>query len=139
MNNVLVDTNLLIYAVDENSKYFELARRLLSKNSYHLLTTSKNISEFIAVVTKGSPPFLSIDKALELVRDYLKIFEILYPSPQSFSLFQKMLKNYKPSGLRVHDFEIISIGLANSVSLIATLDSKDFLRVKEIELLPIRN
>jgi len=29
MNNILIDTNILIYAIDEDSKYFEKAQQIL--------------------------------------------------------------------------------------------------------------
>jgi len=52
MNNLLLDTNVLIYAIDEDSKYFHSVQRLLYSDNVKLFTTSKNISEFLAVVTR---------------------------------------------------------------------------------------
>ena len=48
MNNLLFDTNLLIYSIDEDSKYFNSVQELLSNESLKLYTTSKNISEFLS-------------------------------------------------------------------------------------------
>ena len=47
MTNILFDTNLLIYAIDEDSKYFNSVQKLLDDDSLNLFTTSKNISEFL--------------------------------------------------------------------------------------------
>ena len=58
MNNLLLDTNLLVYAIDIDSSFFsEIQTFLDSENKFYV--TSKNLSEFIAVVTrfpKGNPP-----------------------------------------------------------------------------------
>lgn len=59
---------------------------------------------------------------------------ILYPSEKSFLAFIELLQKYQPIGLQIHDYEIISIGMANQVSNIATFNEKDFKKVKEIKL-----
>jgi|GEM_PF-6526811 len=45
-----------------------------------------------------------------------------------------LLRKYQPIGLQIHDFEIVSVGLSNQVSTIATFNEKDFKKVSEIEL-----
>ncbi|HED06742.1 MAG TPA: PIN domain-containing protein [Ignavibacteria bacterium] len=52
MNNILIDTNLLIYAIDEDSKYYNSVQKILYDESNNLFTTSKNISEFLSVITR---------------------------------------------------------------------------------------
>ena len=136
-NHFLLDTNILIYSIDENSRYFQPVRKLLSDSRYNFLTTTKNISEFLAVVTKGVPPSLSIASALKTVSDFMRIMVLLYPSKRSFQIFRKMLKYYKPKGLKIHDFEIISIALAHDITQVVTIDYKDFSNIKEIELVKI--
>ena len=44
-NQILVDTNILIYAVDEYSKFHDRAIDLIFNSNYEFFTTSKNISE----------------------------------------------------------------------------------------------
>lgn len=136
-NNLLLDTNILIYSIDENSRYFEPVRKLLTDLAYNFFTTNKNISEFLAVVTKGPSPSLSVESALQTVKDFTKIFSLLYPNHESFTIFQKMLGRYKPRGIKIHDFEIISIALAHDLRQVATIDYKDFSNIKEIELIKI--
>ena len=52
MNNILLDTNLLIYAIDEDSKYYNSVQKILDNESNNLFTTSKNISVFLSVITR---------------------------------------------------------------------------------------
>jgi predicted nucleic acid-binding protein len=132
MSKVLVDTNILIYAIDEDSRYHSPASQLLHGEEHELFTTSKNISEFLTVVTKPLPKALSIDEALNAIEDITSNLTVLFPSPSSFSIFINLLKKYQPTGLRIHDFEIVSIGLDNGINRIATTNKKDFLTITEI-------
>ena len=136
MNKLLVDTNLLVYTIDEDSIYFKEAQKILLDRSNDLYTTSKNLTEFLVVVTKIPQKSLSIREALGLVRDFTNFITILYPTPSSNVLFQEMIEKYNPTGLKIHDYEIASIALNHQINRIATFNKKDFLKIKEIELYP---
>ena len=133
MNKLLIDTNILIYSIDEGSKYFNKSQNLFSEH-FELYTTSKNLSEFLSVVTRLPKNSLSLDNALLVVEDFISVMTILYPDKESFLIFQSLLRKYKPIGLKIHDFEILSIGLANKINTVATFNEKDFKEVKEIKL-----
>ncbi len=45
MNKILIDTNVLIYSIDEDSEFFESSRKMLFDDNYEIYTTSKNLSE----------------------------------------------------------------------------------------------
>jgi predicted nucleic acid-binding protein len=136
MSKLLLDTNVLIYSIDEGSKYFNKAQSIFSEQ-FELYTTSKNISEFLAVITRIPNNPLPLNDALLIVEDFTNVMRILYPNEESFIIFQKILKNYKPTGLKIHDYEILSIAIANHVTTIATFNEKDFREVKEIKLYSI--
>ncbi len=87
MNNILLDTNLLIYAIDEDSKYYNSVQNILFAESNNLFTTSKNISEFLSVVTRYPDKSISIKDALVVINEFKSIFTILYPSEQSNLIF----------------------------------------------------
>ncbi len=134
MNNVLFDTNLLLYAIDEDSKYFNSVQALINDNALNLYTTSKNISEFLSVITRIPNTSISVKEALVIVEEFQSTFKILYPTEKSYSIFIDLLKKYSPSGIKIHDYEIISIALSNKIKNIATYNQKDFSRIEEIEL-----
>jgi predicted nucleic acid-binding protein len=133
MSKLLLDTNVLIYSIDEDSKYFKQAQDIFTKQ-FELYTTSKNISEFLSVITRIPKNPLPLEDALLVVEDFINVMAILYPDEESFIIFQSLLRKYKPLGLKIHDYEILSIGLANQVNTIATFNEKDFKEVKEIKL-----
>ncbi|OGB68204.1 MAG: hypothetical protein A2Y94_01665, partial [Caldithrix sp. RBG_13_44_9] len=119
---------------DEDSKYFDKAQSLVLKTSHDLYTTSKNLSEFLVVVTKYPKNSLSISESIKVIRDFSEFITILYPSPLSFKLFQELLMTYNPRGLKIHDIEIVSIALSHQIDLVATFNEQDFKDIKEITL-----
>ena len=76
---------------------------------------------------------LLIDTKLELTEP----FTIFYPTNYTIVIFQKLLSKYRPVGQRIHDFEIVSIGLGNGINRLATLNRKDFAEIEEIKLIGI--
>jgi len=67
-----LDTNILVYAIDEDSDYFERARSVIEKSEKTLLTTSKNLAEFLAVVTRSSAYDLEPQLALDILQEILQ-------------------------------------------------------------------
>ena len=138
MNNVLFDTNLLLYSIDEDSKYFNSVQELLSDESLKLFATSKNISEFLSVITRIPNSTISVKEALNITEEFRSTFTILYPTQKSYLIFVELLKKYSPRGLKIHDYEIISIALSNKIKSIATINQKDFSGIEEIELVSMQ-
>ncbi len=136
-NSILVDTNILIYAIDADSQFNERAVRLLSDSSLKLFTTSKNISEFLVVLTRNTEINLSSSECLEILNGLLSDIVILYPTPMSMNVFQELVRQYNPRGLWIHDVEIASIGIAHGISAIAINNVADFKRIEELEIIEI--
>ncbi|MBM4176380.1 MAG: type II toxin-antitoxin system VapC family toxin [Ignavibacteria bacterium] len=132
MSKILLDTNVLIYSIDKDSKYFTKAHTIFSEQ-HELYTTSKNLSEFLSVITRIPNP-LSLKDALLVIEDFTNVMTILYPDAESFLIFKDLLKIYQPIGLQIHDYEVISVGLSSQITTIATFNEKDFNKVKEIKL-----
>ena len=136
MSKLLVDTNVLIYGIDQDSSFYSAARTLLDSEN-DLFTTCKNISEFLAVVTRYPHKALSLEDALGTIDDFIKFLTILYPTAASFKIFHRLLKQYKPTGLKIHDVEIASIGLAHHITQVATFNDKDFEGIQDIEIIAL--
>ena len=134
-NQVLIDTNILIYAIDRDSKFHDEALDLLNQPEVELFTTSKNISEFLVVLTRDPESQLSSLDCLDLMEAMLVDFSILFPSKISLEIMKRLIQKYQPKGLWIHDIEIASIGLAHGIPKIATKNTRDFQRIEEIEVL----
>ena len=52
-DRILIDTNILIYSIDVDSKFHRKSIKLLLNPDNELYTTSKNISEFLVVLTRA--------------------------------------------------------------------------------------
>ncbi len=126
---IVVDTNVLIYAIDAQSKYFFDARNILNRSS-DIFITLKSISEFYSVLSKNTNfDYAHIEVEVEKI---LISFQILLPSEESFAIFRNLVSKYKPRGNRVYDFEIISIALSHNINTIATFNKSDFQSITEV-------
>ena len=132
--NLLIDTNVLIYAFNQDSDHYNFSISIFSNPNYTLFLTSKNISEFFAVTSKFK---VTLKTSLNFYED-LKIYtKILFPSETSLSIFEKLIQQYQPKGNQVFDIEIVSIMLDNGIDQIATFNKKDFDKISEIQILEI--
>lgn len=133
-NSILVDTNVLIYAIDADSQFHSRALKFLSDPRITLSTTSKNISEFLVVLTRNIEMKLSTTECLEILNGLLVDIHILYPNHMTFRIFERLIQKYNPRGLWIHDLEIASISIAYGITKIATNNISDFGRITEIEI-----
>ncbi|MBP7552479.1 MAG: PIN domain-containing protein [Spirochaetes bacterium] len=131
MNKIVLDTNILIYSIDKNSIYFDFSNKLI--NSYDCFITSKNITEFVNVLSKNKNIEYSFieKKFLSLYNN----FNILYINKSSIEIFKKFVVKYKPVGNKIFDIEIASIMLSNEIDTIGTLNKSDFENISEIRII----
>lgn len=134
MSKVLVDTNVLVYAKDSSSIFHNDALALFQRGD-DLFLTSKNLTEYYAVTTKGDEPLLTPSEALQDISEFISNCSLLFPSETSHQELSLLILKYKPKGLLIHDFEIAAIALANGISNMATFNRRDFQRISELVLL----
>ncbi len=134
MNKLLLDTNLLYYAIDEASKFHSVSLQFIDEVYSELYTTTKNISEFLVSTTRGDDPTLTVEQALDAVEDFQQFMTVLYPDNKSFTQHQDLLRRYGPKGKKIHDYEIAAIALANGITQIATFNAPDFSKITEITI-----
>ena len=132
--NIVVDTNIFLYALDDQNIYHSRAATLLNNPSYILNMTTKNVSEYFAVASKLNIDFV---KAFAFYKQVCANTTLLFPDNQSLSVFENLLQKYQPRGNKVFDLEIVSIALAHQISTIATVNAKDFDSFSEITVLSI--
>jgi predicted nucleic acid-binding protein len=132
MSKIIIDTNILVYSINRSSEYHEKSISLLKDSGFELFTTSKNISEFLTVLTKLPHNKLDITTALRLVNEFREIMTIIFPNEKSLKIFEDLLLKYKTAGLKIHDMEIISIALENGIDTIATFNKKDYSNINEV-------
>ncbi len=135
MTKIGVDTNIFVYTMDDSSPHHLKCDRFLKSTGNELYTTTKNLSEFIAVCTK-----IGVERA-KMIGMYYEIknnVTILYPTFQSLKIFEQLNEKYQPKGNRVFDIEIVSILITNKVNKIATINIDDFKTISEIKLVDLK-
>jgi predicted nucleic acid-binding protein len=90
MNKIGVDTNIFIYSIDNSSPFHKKCDNFLKYSENELFTTTKNISEFIAVCTKIG---VERDKMNGYYNEIKNNVTILYPDRQSLATFEQLNKN----------------------------------------------
>lgn len=134
MINVLLDTNVLIYAMDEGSVYQKVANTILLNPDYNLFITTKNISEFFAVTSKHK---IDLQLCSSFYAEVKANVNILFPTLTSLLIFERLIQQYQPKGNVVFDIEIVSIMLDNGINQIATFNQKDFIAISEVQILKL--
>lgn len=98
----------------------------------------RSLSEFFAVLTRAPISSLPASDALKFTRWFAGNYTVLFPDHSSLNILIELSEKYKPKGLKIHDYEIVSIGLANRVKKIATYNSKDISAIEEIEVIDLK-
>ena len=134
MNKCFLDTNILVYAKDQSSIYHTWSLDII-EGPMECVTSSKNLLEYFAVVTKGHEPMLAPVEAETDLNEFMDSFEILFPNGSSFQICLDLAGNHQPKGLLIHDFEIAAIAIANGISKLATVNAGDFKVIEELDLI----
>lgn len=131
-NEFVIDTNIIVYSLDRNSKFYKFSKSLI-EDTKEVFITSKSISEFVSVFSKLNLYHIIDKELINIVNN----FTILYPNNKSTHIFTELVKKYKPVGNRVFDIEIVSIMKSRGINKIATVNYKDFDNISDIEIITI--
>ncbi len=133
-----LDTNLLIYAANEDSLHHTAATDLISRvNSGELKVclSPQILAEFYATVTnpkKVKYPLTS-KEAVEAINGYFESDIVkLYPSEDTVKSTFEIAQRYRVKGLDIFDAQIVALMLENKINTIYTANVSDFQRFKEI-------
>jgi predicted nucleic acid-binding protein len=124
---VLVDTNVLVRAVQGNHPPMRTARqalRSLVQNGEELCVTWQNIAEFWNLCTRpvdanglGS----SIAATDGLTSRVEMFFTVLPDSPEAFREWRRLVATHEVRGAKVHDARLAAIMQAHGIKRILTL------------------
>ena len=127
----LIDTNILIYALNKDSAYYDFSRKIISENGENLYLAYKSVGEFICVMSK-----MGRYDIIELEWDkIIRRFNILFSDSFSAEIYKKLILKYQPVGNHVYDFEIVSVMLNSGIRKIATVNLSDFIKIEEIDII----
>lgn len=137
----LLDTNILVYAVYEDSEHHAAARRIVETArdaQAGLCVTSQVFAEFFAVVT--NPRRVSLphtpEEALKLIEWALELpgLAVLPNPPDLTERWISLMRRRPMSGAVVFDLQILATMIANDVRRIYTFNVADFSKFPEIQV-----
>jgi predicted nucleic acid-binding protein len=99
----MLDTNVLVYALDKGSPHHKKAAAFLQKTTFNFFITTKDISEYFAVCSKLG---IALPKTLTLYGSVCRNAQTLFPDSGSLAIFEKLLQKYQPKGNRFFDLEM---------------------------------
>jgi len=137
---VFLDSNILVYAVNEKSPYYTGARAILdivNKGELQICLSPQVLGEFYAVITnprkleRALPP----QEAADVVGRFLSADAVLklYPQKSTLKLTLKLVNHYQIKVLDFFDAQIVATMLDNGVTTIYTVNEQDFAIFEEIK------
>lgn len=132
MINFFVDTNVLVYAVCKNSKFYHLSQDFLTNNRCFI--SDQVYLEFINVCLRHK--LYQYYQALELLDNVISQdnISLIHPTEHTFEIWRLLQDGYQLSKKHLFDSYIAATMLANGLEHLATFNIKDFSVFKEIEL-----
>ncbi len=124
---MLIDSNILVYAINSSSPKHKLAKNFLEENSNDLVVAHQNIFETLRVLTHPKfPSPMSPNNALAAVNGIINVCRIISPDYKTHNIALEMIKKYTLSADLVFDAYLAATAISNNIYVIATDNVKDF-------------
>jgi predicted nucleic acid-binding protein len=140
-DKIFIDTNILVYLADAddtfNAKVKEAFKDILEK--YEPWISRQVLREYAVVVSRKEYLEKPIE-AKEIIEDIEKwemLFNVADETQDITDNLKKLITKYNLKGKRIHDSNIVASMMRYEISLLFTLNVKDFQAFEEIRLLGI--
>lgn len=132
---MLIDSNILIYAINADSPKHKKAQQFLQDNLGKLEIAHQNILESIRVLThqKFSRP-MELKEALIAIQAISKFCRIISPIQTTYYLSLELINQYQLTGNKIFDAYLAATVLSNSINTIATDNVLDFERFQGLKI-----
>ncbi|MDG6027952.1 MAG: PIN domain-containing protein [Candidatus Brocadia sp.] len=135
VESCFIDTNILVYASDVNSRWCRKANQALKNaisGGYPLFISPQVLREYLSVATRSVTHEKTIpwDKIVKNHFRFQRAFKVL---PEDIATAQKLgelVQKYHVSGKQVHDANIVATMLVHGIQSILTRNVDDFKRYK---------
>ena len=133
---MLVDTNILVYAVNTAASHHEDARDFLRREYQQVVIAHQNILESLRVLTHSTfPTPLSVNKTLKITEDFSSTFRVISPKDETIFVFHELIQKYSCVSNTIFDAYLVATALTNGITTIATENERHFRIFKEITVL----
>lgn len=133
---MLVDTNILIYAINEDSPKHIAAKKFLDENQKILVVSHQVVLEAIRVLThpKFSRPMAS-SSAVKSISAIAEACQIITPNQKTYYLTLELIKKFTLGGNRIFDAYLAATAITNGIYTIATDNTRDFKKFSELNII----
>lgn len=133
---ILIDSNLIVYALNRSSPKHKKVQEFLQANVSRIALSYQNILETIRVLTHHKFSHrLKISEVIEAINHFLEVATIITPSDSTIYLTIELINKHKLSSNRIFDAYLAATALSNSINTIATDNTKDFKKFTQIKTL----
>lgn len=138
---MLLDSNIIIYAINNSSPKHKLAQDFIVKNKSRLYVAHQNIFESLRVLTHPKYPNpMDIKGATGAVNGICDALNVVYPQLETHFLALELIKKYQLTSDKIFDAYLVASMLSSGVDEIATDNEKDFRVFKGIKVInPFKN
>ena len=121
----LVDTNILIYALNKTSSLYTKSREILETQNpeAYFIIAQQNLVELTSVLTKQYK--VSLKEAVNTARAFSEHFEVITPMRDTWEMFTHMAERQNKQ-IAPFDIFLAATMLSNGVERIITANSEDF-------------
>ena len=141
VNQCLVDTNVLLRALDRQHQLCRVARRAminLRRHNYNLFLTAQNLIEFWAVATRpvdANGLGMSTQWSAAQLTRIKRFFSILPDTADMFAEWERIVIQQEVSGKKAHDARLVASMKVYDITKILTFNSADFSRFPDITII----
>jgi len=138
---MLVDSNILVYAINIDSSKYLRAKKFLEENIQNLQVAHQNILETLRVLThkKFEHP-IKIKDAIGAIEGIVKGCTVISPDHRTHTVTLQLIEKYNISSNGIFDAYLIATALCNDINIIATDNVKDLGKFEGIKIInPFKN
>lgn len=136
----LLDTNILVYAVNEDSEFHAAASGIYSKvldGSIQACISLQNLIEFYSIITSRRvqnplPAKIAFDEIDKYIADQ-RIKKIQFNGDALIAL-RELATKYNVTAQNIYDLKIVATMLVHDIGEIITANDKDFEKFSEIKV-----
>ncbi|OGG14038.1 hypothetical protein A3D77_00830 [Candidatus Gottesmanbacteria bacterium RIFCSPHIGHO2_02_FULL_39_11] len=133
---MLVDSNILIYAINLSSPKQKQAKNFLEKEGTSYFIAHQNILEVLRVITHPVfPHFMTISNALKTLEKIVAGMTIIEPLPITIDIAKDLMIKYQLSSNAIFDSYLVATMLSHEIYEIATDNQKDFAKFPQIKII----
>jgi predicted nucleic acid-binding protein len=136
---ILVDTNVLLRAIQHDSPFCGPARtalKLLHRQNYELCLTPRNVKEFWNACTRPTDNNglgISVPGAERHTRLLERYLTVLQDSALTYAAWRQLVPTHRVIGTKVHDAYLVAAMKTHGLTQILTFNTSDFARYDDIQ------